>query len=593
MKIFISVFFICFIGTKRLSFQISNSDYRQLRVLYEKNQFDSIVKINQNTLIINNPKKEGDIYYLFAKVFYKLNEDDKAFEYFLKAKAFFKDENDLEKIAIVNKELYFLVDSLDNLDVDKTEYINEIKDYAFNTQSEKWMLVYYNLLGIYYLDLEKQDFSKHYFIKANELAKKMDSISASINIFINLGVLHLNQFQQPDSAIQYYSKALEFTKREDYQGDLTLDQFDLFNNIARAYFEKGDYLRSLEFYQNADKLELINNSDNYKRLLYENITDNYYNLGDFKNAYKYLSKYDSLNKILNFQDQKEKIAEINAKYETAEKERKILEQENEIFKEKQNKNIAIGAGSGLAFISIIGFLYFNNKKKKQEIALQNQVIEQEMLKSKLKDVELKSVDAMIEGQEKERLNIANELHDELGSLMATIKMHFSSIQTDTSNEIYTKTNGLIENAYQKIRNISHSKNSGVLANKGLLKALKDLANTVSLSNQIEIKVYDNGLEQRIANSMELTLFRILQELIANTIKHAKASQVDIHLTMDEEHLNIMVEDNGLGFKVEENSKQRKGMGLLNIEKRIENLGGQMVIESQPGKGTSVILDISL
>lgn len=232
----------------------------------------------------------------------------------------------------------------------------------------------------------------------------------------------------------------------------------------------------------------------------------------------------------------------------------------------QNRNIAFGLGGSLLFFGLTGFLFYKNRKRKQELILQKERLSQEQLKSQLKEEELKSVDAMIAGQEKERISIANELHDELGSLMATIKMHFGSLKIDAKNEIYKKTNTLIENAYQKIRSISHAKNSGVLAEKGLFKAVKDLAKSNSISEKLKIEVHDNLGLQRLPNSLELTLFRIIQELVTNIIKHAKANQVDIHLTIDDQNLNILIEDNGIGFNTKQTLNNNSGIGLNTIEK---------------------------
>lgn len=120
-----------------------------------------------------------------------------------------------------------------------------------------------------------------------------------------------------------------------------------------------------------------------------------------------------------------------------------------------------------------------------------------------------------------------------------------------------------------------------------------MARNISKSEQVNIKVYDNGLDQRLENSLDLTLFRIIQELIANVIKHADATEVDIHLNEDENMLNIMIEDNGKGFDACQITKTNKGMGLSSIDRRVEDLDGKMTIESQPNTGTSVIIELPL
>jgi len=245
------------------------------------------------------------------------------------------------------------------------------------------------------------------------------------------------------------------------------------------------------------------------------------------------------------------------------------------------------------FLGITFILIQKNTKRKQKLAEQETLLETQKLTTVLKEQELTSIDAMIEGQEKERQRIANDLHDDLGGLMANVKLHFNALQDKNSPELFAKTNILIDEAYQKVRTVAHAKNSGVIAKQGLLKAVQNMAEKISNSNKIEIDVIDHGLENRLENSLELTIFRIIQELITNVIKHANASQATIHLTNHEDTLNIMVEDNGKGFNQKKRIKVTNGMGISSIDKRVEHLNGTMTIESEINQGTTIIIDIPL
>ena len=245
----------------------------------------------------------------------------------------------------------------------------------------------------------------------------------------------------------------------------------------------------------------------------------------------------------------------------------------------------------IVFSILVGYNVKKTELEKQKAVFQNEIQEAKLI-SVLKEQELTAIDAMIEGQEKERQRIANELHDDLGGLMATVKLHFNALEKEKNPKIYDKTNDLIEEAYQKIRSVAHTKNAGVLANQGLLKAVQQIAENISISNSIQVEVFDHELNQRLENSLELTLFRIIQELLTNIIKHSKASEVSIHLTNHDESLNIMVEDNGIGFDTKKINIENS-MGLKSIDKRISNLNGQFSIESELGKGTIVIIDVPI
>ena len=219
------------------------------------------------------------------------------------------------------------------------------------------------------------------------------------------------------------------------------------------------------------------------------------------------------------------------------------------------------------------------------------LLKQERVDNLLKEQELVSIDAMIEGQEKERQRVANELHDDLGSLMATIKLHFDNSKVSKKDPALQNAQKLLEEAYQKVRGMAHSKNSGVMSDQGLLPAIKKMAKVITETNALKVSVEDFGMGDRLENSLELNLFRMVQELVANTIKHAEATQVNIQLTQHEDNLNIIIEDNGKGFDRSKVDTSKTGMGLTTIEKRVEHLEGNFTVDSILGKGTSILIDI--
>jgi signal transduction histidine kinase len=155
-----------------------------------------------------------------------------------------------------------------------------------------------------------------------------------------------------------------------------------------------------------------------------------------------------------------------------------------------------------------------------------------------------------------------------------------------------KTEDLLSEAYQKVRGIAHAGNVGVNAKDGLLPAVKKFASKVSISNELKIEVKEHGMDQRLENSLEITVFRMIQELIANVIKHAHATEVVISLTHYDQSINLMVEDNGIGFDISQ-IKPQETMGLHSIQKRMESLGGSVTVDSIPQKGTSIIIDIPI
>lgn len=557
---------------------------------------DSLYSVEDYKGVINSHQQHyessTDAKYILkiGNAYENLNQEDSAFVYYRKALKLFKATNDLENVAETNLDIYLLLDSQNNLEIKKEPYLKEIYDYAVSSNSNKWFISYYNNVAVNYMKNRVKDSAKIFFDKALTLSISENNIKRQVNISINQGSLYSRLYKNQDSAIFYYNNALKAYYSDTLNYKNLNTEFNLFNNIGNAYRRKKDYVKALEYYQAAEKMELPKLNTKSKKILFSNMDLAYYYKGDMENAYTYLFKYDSIKDVINLKEQNTAITDVEEKYDNEKLRADNLESE---AKRQRIDNIAYGLGGSLALGSIIAFLIYKNTKRKQKLAEQAKEIETQKLTTVLKEQELMAIDAMIEGQEKERQRIANDLHDDLGGLMATVKLHFNALKDKDSPELFDKTNRLIDEAYEKVRTVAHAKNSGVIAKQGLLKAVENMAEKISSSNQIEIEVFDHGLDQRLENSLELTLFRIIQELITNVIKHAKATEATIHLTNHEDSINIMVEDNGKGFNPNQITKTNKGMGISSIDKRIEHLDGKLTIESEVGKGTTIIIDIPL
>ena len=469
------------------------------------------------------------------------------------------------------------------------EKVKEYKEYTYDKYEDFYYSYYktnYNM---------QNAFINNSNIKVAQLDKLL-SKAESINLDIIKGkayrlksVYFLMFKNDLDSSTFYIQKSKDAYSEKNTQYK-TREIIGLEINKAINLNKKGLYTKSIQLLDSIKKLETSSTNPRYKISTSQFLKEGYFSLKKYDSAYKYLELENRIKEKQNLIEQDVKFAEIEGKYDTSEAEKKVLIEQQ---KSKQNQNIAIGLGGSLALGSIIAFLIFKNTKRKQKLAEQDKEIETQKLATVLKEQELTAIDAMIEGQEKERQRIANDLHDDLGGLMATVKLHFNALKDKKSPELFDKTNTLIDEAYNKVRSVAHAKNSGVIAKHGLLKSVKEMANKISISNQLEIEVIDYGLETRLENSLELTLFRIIQELISNAVKHAQASEISIHITNHGDMINLMVEDNGKGFNASQITKTNKGMGINSIDKRVEHLDGKMTIESEKNKGTTIIIDIPL
>ncbi|MCC1484497.1 sensor histidine kinase [Winogradskyella immobilis] len=561
----------------RLNEEEKNYIQKQI-FLIKKGEVTAPKKDNDNS-ILNNLLK-GD-YYLFKKN----TNDSLSFNYYVEALKSSEEKNDTLLITeSCRKIMLQLYKSRRAVEVYPT-YLKIYKNFLYdNNEKANYIFYYYN---------HQTTITR--IATINELKDGLKLAHKASNKYLQgkfnqlIGLFYQYYINELDSALTHQFKAKRIFEKKPY----TLFVNELYGvnaNIGLMYQGKGELDIAQSYFEEASKINIPNYKYLEKVKIRGLLATNYYLKKDYKKAYDYIIEQNKYLDTLNEYDKANKVNEINTKYKTAKKEKENLILES---KRKRNQNIAIGLASSLALGSIIAFLLFKSTKRKQKLAEQEKEIETQKLTTVLKEQELNAIDAMIEGQEKERQRIANDLHDDLGGLMTTVKWHFNALKENGSTELYDKTNTLLDEAYQKIRSVSHAKNSGVIAKQGLLKAVKEMANKVSVANRLEIEVIDHGLENRLENSLELTIFRIIQELTANTIKHAQATETNIHITNHDDSLNIMVEDNGIGFNPNQITKTSKGMGISSIDKRVEHLNGKMTIESEIYKGTTIIIDIPL
>jgi len=232
-------------------------------------------------------------------------------------------------------------------------------------------------------------------------------------------------------------------------------------------------------------------------------------------------------------------------------------------------------------ISIAGasiFLFYR-RRQHQKTALDAATI-------KHKEQQLQAV---IDGQEEERRRIARELHDGVGQKLAGIKINWENLSNDLSrNENFgnlQKMSELLDNAAAEVRTISHQMMPKELEQFGLVPAIESLLRNNLENAGIRFEFNQLGMEKRLPQIVELNLFRIIQELLSNIIKHADAKNLHVQLLKRQDSVVLIVEDDGKGFEIK--NDERFGIGLMNIESRIKMIHSNFIIESEPGKGTTV------
>ena len=544
-----------------------------------------------DTTNFNNTQK-ALFHYHTGSAYFLIDKHDVAFKQLMTAEKLFSQIENHKTTAEVNFKIGQLLEHQKSSYISSKPFFDKYIAYAKLTRDPKKLDSAYARVAITHLQNDNGFEALKEFDNAITQAKISNDSLRIASLQFNKAVTYNTVLKKPDSALKIYQNTLpifiEYNK-QDYASYA-------YNNIAEVYKTKENCKKAIEYYKKADSIVLRNNESKTKVIFYKNIVDCYTSIQDHKNANFYLKKLDILKDSINSTKQNIEIANIKEQYDNEKLRADNLEIEAKRIK---NRNFLIGSLILLFFGGITAFLINKSTKRKQRIAEQEKEIEIQKTEKLLKDQELAAIDAMIAGQEKERQRLANDLHDNLGSTLATVKLHFQHLKNNWNNpkvknieELYTNTDHLLDEAYQKVRTIAHEKNSGVMANQGLLVAIKNLAKKVSNSNKIQVEVKDFGLEERLDNSLEISIFRMIQELITNCIKHAGANEIHISLTNHDSLLNIIIEDNGKGFDPK-TIVDKDGMGLKTIEKRVEHLEGTFEIDSTPNQGTNIIINIPI
>ena len=519
------------------------------------------------------------IYYKKALQLDRQNEHFLAYKNILRAKELYESAKIMDSVALSNLAIFKILLGNEETEEESKQYLDLYHKYGLQKRDAIILMTSNYYYASYYFEDSNKSLTPKYYLESLKHAKQLNRLSSQANIYNNLGLFYTSY--KIDSAKYYFEKSLKTYPKED-----TSRLLQAYLNYANYYQVIGKCDEALDLLNKAQSFPSNEFSLNLKKIIYQKISECYSDIGNAELSLKYLKEFIVLKDSVDLLTKNLKISELNEKYQNAEKEKEILENRNWIF----------GLSSLIIILIAIGVSILQNSRRKRLLALQEKELETQKNLTLLKEQEITNINAMVEGQEKERKRVAEDLHDNLGNVIATLKMHFENLRINKEKKkvdqeiLFNKTEGLIDEAYQKVRNMAHAKNAGVIANQGLLVAVKLMAEKISSANTIQIEVIDYGMERRLENSLEISLFRIVQELTTNIIKHAQASHATINISQDEDDITILIEDNGVGMNTSQIDMQ-KGMGLHSIKTRVEHLDGSFTIDSTPSKGTTIIIQI--
>ena len=499
-----------------------------------------------------------------------------------------KKSGDYELISALNKAVAIIF--MNNDEREKAaEYLDQAQKYI-ESATKKSATLAESKMETYIINAENLVELKHFY-DAKEI---LDKAYATLEKY-------------PESNLNdsyYYSEGLYYSKQNKHNEALVsfdkgIKSAESHQNaiaVNRLKFAEYEVLFKLKNYDKAksnleyliEKTPFIVDKKNY----YKELSKVFNATKEYPKAYYYSNKYNVINDSLNDAKLKTEIVELEAKYKKAESEKKIglLQSENEKAVLQVNNNrlnmLLFAVLSFVLFLTVLFLWSWNNYQKK--ISFQKEVNHKQELEALENQQKLSISNALIEGEEIERKRIARDLHDGLGSMLSGLKMHLNLADRE-NKENAPNINGLLNDSIKELRNISQNLMPESLMKLGLEHALRDLcASHSTAETTIEFQYLNK--KTTLPQHFKIMIFRIIQELLNNSLKYAKASQILVSCSQNKDVFFITVEDDGVGFNVEY-AEKRDGMGLRNIKNRVAFLNGKLEIDSVLDKGTSTYIEL--
>jgi signal transduction histidine kinase len=403
----------------------------------------------------------------------------------------------------------------------------------------------------------------------------------------------LKNQQNPDEALKQFTSSLDFARKLENNQEINESLF----NIGQVYLEKKAYKEAIRYLQEAYDSSASQSLKNLAFKISGSLAEAYSSTGQHAKANTYLRKSLELQLEIYDEDKTGEVNFLEARYQSEKKENEITSlrlsnTEKELAVTKRNRLLLIGGISAAALLLILGLLYRSNRQGRM-LAEKDQKLQQDQIKFLERQQQVVSLQSMINGQESERTRIAKDLHDGLSGMFSTVKMYFSTLQHEKEelkeHYTFTKSIELIDNAAEEIRRIAHNMMPEVLMKLGLVHAVQDMCGNISAGKLLQVQLQSYGMEKRLNASTEIMLYRIIQELLTNIMKHAQASAAIVQFNRTDQRLIVTVEDNGKGFSLMENDR-RHHAGLDTIKSRVDYLNGNITIDSQQEVGTTVIME---
>ncbi len=578
--------------------------YNTKALLYKRNElYDEALESYTKALSIQDSsitkKQRSTTHVNLANVYTKLGIYDKAVDHYQQSLV-------LNKTDATNLQTVRTYTNLGNVyslssDYKLAEhyYIKALQHYQ-TLENELEIAKLYNNLGALFYEKREDSLSLEYFKKSIQLKEQLQDSTALAEGYLNIAELYSEKNTQV--AFEYLDKASQFVTKENEA-----------SNLAKIHLSKASMYQAQDQIAKAktalEKAILISKNQGkltFERYLVKMQSEIAFAEGNLKEAYQHRIAYEKLNDSVFNEQKLWEIAAIQKSNQTQAKKAEItlLEKDRmlaeEVASRKQEENeklyvYLIAIAISMCLLAIISVYFYKLKKTTSQLAKQQELFLKERIQNLVNDQEIDIINATLSAREKEKEEISKELHNNIGSLLTSVKFHFQAFDKnvidthDGTKKLYEKTNQILDNVTDEVRIISHRFDKDPIPEFNLENAITTFSKKVENRN-LKVHTTIHGLDTFQNSQTSIFIFRILQELVNNVLKHAEASELSINITRNSDHINMMVEDNGKGFKA---GKKQRGIGLKNLKKELAILEGSCHIDSNESRGTIINIDIPI
>lgn len=525
----------------------------------------------------------GGLYINLGNAYQYKGEFGKVINNYIEGIKIFEKTKDSSRLGMSYENLAAFYNSIKNKEKE-LEYLN--KALKVIPKIDKERLAYaYGDLGLANMKFKKFNTAFKNFSKADSITKTLKNTRLKYFAQRNFGTYY---FETKDyhKSITHYKKALTFINEihdNYYKNDLILE-------LGTSYAFNKDYTNALNYLEEALKVSKTENTIEIQVKAHAKLAQIHEALNNTKQAYFHLKQNTQLKDSLLNVNHLKQINLLEKQYQSEKKDREIAENKSflehkqlELTKNKNNLILALISGFILLLLVLGLWLFFTQRQKLKNAEISK--LEQERDITKLQ--------ALIEGEEKERIRIAQDLHDGINGDLSSIKFQLSSIDIEalsTENKnLFNKAVSMIDDSCDQVRNISHNLSPTAIVDFGLVNSVKNYCSKLEQFHPIKINFQHFGNNIKLPKNIETVIYRIIQELTNNIIKHANATEALVQINSHENNIFITVEDNGTGFN--QNTKNT-GIGLKNIASRIAFLNATLDEEHNPN-GTTFSINVDL